>query len=107
MSAQGLERQTRNYLNNNVPQIQEHGGHFEIEDVNEETGEDVVKDALSSVSVPTVARQMAAEDVKKVPVVDDVDLVGIVTLTDIVWEFTSLRREATELAAAREKWSPG
>jgi len=39
MSAQGLERQTRNYLNNNVPQIQEHGGHFEIEDVNEETGE--------------------------------------------------------------------
>ncbi|MBV0901113.1 CBS domain-containing protein [Haloarcula salina] len=59
-----------------------------------------------SVSVPTVARTMAAEDVKKVPVMDDVELVGIVTLTDIVWEFTSLRREATELAAAREKWSP-
>ncbi|MFC7095719.1 NifU family protein [Halobaculum marinum] len=39
MSAQGLERRTANYLSNNVPQIQQHGGHFEIEDVNEETGE--------------------------------------------------------------------
>ncbi|POG56254.1 NifU family protein [Haloferax marisrubri] len=39
MSAQSLERRTRNYLSNNVPQIQEHGGHFEIEDVNDETGE--------------------------------------------------------------------
>lgn len=59
-----------------------------------------------SVSVPTVARTMAAEDVKKIPVMDDMDLVGIVTLTDIVWHFTSLRREATELAEARDKWSP-
>jgi Fe-S cluster biogenesis protein NfuA len=39
MSAESLERQTRNYLNNNVPQIQEHGGHFEIEDVDEAAGE--------------------------------------------------------------------
>ena len=39
MSARGLERRTRSYLSNNVPQIQEHGGHFEIEDVDEEAGE--------------------------------------------------------------------
>jgi Fe-S cluster biogenesis protein NfuA len=39
MSAEGLERRTRNYLSNNVPQIQEHGGHFEIEDVDDDTGE--------------------------------------------------------------------
>lgn len=39
MSAEGLERRTRSYLNDNVPQIQDHGGHFEIEDVDEETGE--------------------------------------------------------------------
>ncbi len=39
MSTEGLERRTRNYLSNNVPQIQDHGGHFEIEDVDEETGE--------------------------------------------------------------------
>jgi Fe-S cluster biogenesis protein NfuA len=39
MSAERLERQTRSYLSNNVPQIQDHGGHFEIEDVDDETGE--------------------------------------------------------------------
>jgi Fe-S cluster biogenesis protein NfuA len=38
MSAQGLERRTRNYLSNNVPQIQQHGGNFEIRDVDEEAG---------------------------------------------------------------------
>jgi Fe-S cluster biogenesis protein NfuA len=38
MSAEGLERQTRNYLSNNIPQIQEHGGHFEIEDVDDDSG---------------------------------------------------------------------
>ncbi|MDS0296350.1 NifU family protein [Halogeometricum luteum] len=39
MSAEGLERRTRNYLSNNVPQIQEHGGFFEVQDVDDETGE--------------------------------------------------------------------
>jgi Fe-S cluster biogenesis protein NfuA len=38
MSAQGLERRTRNYLSNNVPQIQQHGGSFEIRDVDEAAG---------------------------------------------------------------------
>ena len=33
MSAEGLERQTRSYLSNEVPQIQQHGGNFEIRDV--------------------------------------------------------------------------
>ncbi|AFK20043.1 hypothetical protein E6P09_15000 [Haloferax mediterranei ATCC 33500] len=39
MSAESLERETRSYLSNNVPQIQEHGGFFEIQDIDEETGE--------------------------------------------------------------------
>jgi Fe-S cluster biogenesis protein NfuA len=39
MSAEGLERRTRNYLSNNVPQIQDHGGYFEIEEFDEESGE--------------------------------------------------------------------
>ena len=39
MSAESLERRTRNYLQSNVPQIQDHGGHFEVEDVDEEAGE--------------------------------------------------------------------
>lgn len=38
MSAEGLERQTRNYLSNNVPQIQQHGGTFEVRDVDESDG---------------------------------------------------------------------
>ncbi|AFK21226.1 hypothetical protein E6P09_17325 (plasmid) [Haloferax mediterranei ATCC 33500] len=38
MSTEGLERQARNYLNNNVPQIQQHGGNFEVRDINEEEG---------------------------------------------------------------------
>lgn len=38
MSAEGLERQTRSYLSNEVPQIQQHGGNFEIRDVDEEAG---------------------------------------------------------------------
>jgi Fe-S cluster biogenesis protein NfuA len=39
MSAESLERQTRSYLSNEIPQIQDHGGHFEIEDVDEAAGE--------------------------------------------------------------------
>ncbi len=38
MSAETLERQTRSYLSENVPQIQDHGGNFEIRDVDEEAG---------------------------------------------------------------------
>ena len=38
MSAQSLERRTRNYLSNNVPQIQQHGGSFEVRDVDEDAG---------------------------------------------------------------------
>ncbi|WP_324662278.1 CBS domain-containing protein [Haloarcula sediminis] len=59
-----------------------------------------------STAVGTVARLMADEGVKKVPVLDGVDLVGIVTLTDIVWELPSLRGEATAIEAVREEWSP-
>jgi Fe-S cluster biogenesis protein NfuA len=38
MSAENLERQTRTFLSNNVPQIQQHGGTFEIRDVDDEAG---------------------------------------------------------------------
>jgi len=38
MRTEGLERQTRNYLSNNVPQIQQHGGNFEVRDVDEASG---------------------------------------------------------------------
>lgn len=59
-----------------------------------------------STAIPTVARRMADEGVKKVPVLDGLDLVGIVTLTDIVWHLSSLRQEVSHIAAARDEWSP-
>jgi len=59
-----------------------------------------------STAVPTVARLMADEGVKKVPVLSGVDLVGIVTLTDIVWALPSLRTEHAAIDAVREEWSP-
>jgi Fe-S cluster biogenesis protein NfuA len=38
ISAEGLERRTRNFLSNNVPQIQAHGGNFEVRAVDEAAG---------------------------------------------------------------------
>lgn len=54
--------------------------------------------------VQTVARQMAEEDVKKVPVLDGIDLVGILTLTDIVWHLSEIQAETADIAAARDRW---
>lgn len=55
-------------------------------------------------TVQWVARTMAEEGVKKVPIVDGVDLVGIVTLTDLVRHLSEIRDEASELDAARDRW---
>ncbi|MFW5978240.1 MAG: CBS domain-containing protein [Halohasta sp.] len=57
-------------------------------------------------TVQRVARRMAAEGVKKVPVMDGLDLVGIVTLTDIVWHLSALRSEAAEFATMDREWGP-
>lgn len=38
MSAEGVERQARSFLSEEVPQIQAHGGNFEIRDVDEAAG---------------------------------------------------------------------
>jgi CBS domain-containing protein len=57
-------------------------------------------------TVQHVARKMDDENVKKVPVMDDLDLVGMVTLTDIVWHLSDIRKEATELAEIPDRWDP-
>ena len=57
-------------------------------------------------SISAVARLLAEEGVKKVPVMDGLELVGILTLTDIVWHLPALRQEATDIGAVREKWNP-
>jgi len=57
-------------------------------------------------TVQTVARKMAEESVKKVPVMEDLELVGILTLTDIVWHLSEIRKEATALEQAHQQWDP-
>ncbi len=57
-------------------------------------------------TVRHVARKMTEEGVKKVPVMDGIDLVGMVTLTDIVWRLSDIRKEATELAEMPDEWGP-
>lgn len=59
---------------------------------------------MPSTSVSTAARTMADEGVKKVPVIDGIDLVGIVTLSDIVWQLTTLRQELADAEGLREEW---
>jgi CBS domain-containing protein len=61
----------------------------------------------STRTVQRVARRMADNDVKKVPVIDDLDLVGIVTHSDIVWHLSDIRREASRLDAAHDRWQSG
>lgn len=57
-----------------------------------------------SASISRVAGRMTEEGVKKVPVMDDLELVGILTYSDIVNHLSTIRREASDLAAAREEW---
>lgn len=54
--------------------------------------------------VQAVARRMADNDVKKVPVMDDLDLVGILTHSDIVWHLSDIRDEVSQLDAAHDRW---
>jgi len=71
-----------------------------------EIGHRPVVTTTPDTAVTTVARLMADEGVKKVPVLDGIELVGIVTLTDIVWALPSLRSETTAIEAVRDEWSP-
>lgn len=58
-----------------------------------------------SATVPFLANRMAAKGVKKAPVMDDLDLVGIVTMTDIVRHLSEIRQEASALSDARGQWT--
>ena len=57
-------------------------------------------------TVNHVAYVMAKEEVKKVPVMEDMELVGMITLTDIVWRLSDIRQEATEDAEMPSDWDP-
>lgn len=70
----------------------------------EEVGHKPVVTTRSDSTVQHVVRQMAEEGVKKVPVVDDLDLVGIVTHSDVVWRLSDIREEASRLDQVRSRW---
>ena len=59
-----------------------------------------------SATVPHLADRMASKGVKKAPVMDDLDLVGIVTMSDIVWHLSELRKEASSYGEAVSQWTP-
>ncbi|WP_254278853.1 CBS domain-containing protein [Haloarcula marina] len=71
-----------------------------------EVGHQAVITTTPDTAIPTVARRMADESVKKVPVMDGVDLVGMITLTDVVWHLSDLRAEVDRVEAVREEWGP-
>lgn len=56
-------------------------------------------------TVQSVARRMADEGVKKFPVLEDMDIVGIVTLTDLVYHLSDIRSEIQSLADRHYDWS--
>lgn len=56
-------------------------------------------------TVTHLANRMATKGVKKAPVMDDLDLVGIVTMTDIVRHLSQLREEARGRTAEENQWS--
>jgi CBS domain-containing protein len=55
-------------------------------------------------TIQTVARQMQRQQVKKLPVVENLDVVGIVTLTDIVYHLSDIRTEARRLSGTQSDW---
>jgi CBS domain-containing protein len=55
-------------------------------------------------TVRRAVERMKDEDVKKLPVVEDLDLRGIVTRTDVLFHFGESIREAHALDARRDRW---
>lgn len=57
-------------------------------------------------TVEGLARTMADESVKKVPVMEDLDLIGRVTITDVVWHLSDVRKQAKGYGEAFSRWDP-
>ncbi len=57
------------------------------------------------VSVETALRTMEEAEVKKLPVVADLELVGIITMTDIARQLPARVQEARRAFERREEWA--
>ena len=68
----------------------------------------VASDSLETIqpdkTLREAVRRMEAEGVKKFPVVEGMDLVGIVTMSDVVRNYDGIVKEAHALEEQREGW---
>jgi len=55
-------------------------------------------------TVQGTARRLTEAGAKRALVVEDLDVVGVVTMTDIVWNLPEIRAEAQSAEAARRGW---
>lgn len=69
----------------------------------------VASDSLVTVepdrTIRAAIQLMAEEGIKKLPVIEDLDLIGIVTMTDITRHYGDIVREIHEIEQTRETWS--
>jgi CBS domain-containing protein len=68
----------------------------------------VASSPLHTVAPRTTVRdavsRMQLRDVKKLPVVSNLELVGILTLTDVVYAYSDIVREAQDAATLKRRW---
>ncbi|WP_380675696.1 CBS domain-containing protein [Salinigranum sp. GCM10025319] len=60
-----------------------------------------------SATVRKAADRMRDHAIKKLLVMDGIDPVGVVTVTDLVWHFSEFQREAGKLAEDGRTWNRG
>lgn len=80
------------------------GGSLDSIPVSRGMSSDVVTTTPSTTLRPALDT-MEANKIKKLPVMDDLELVGIVTMTDIAREMPSQVREAAERLDRRDDWT--
>jgi Fe-S cluster biogenesis protein NfuA len=78
MSAEGLERRTRSFLSDAVPQIQDHGGNFEVRDVDEAAGKVTVAIGGACSGCGIAPMTMSAIEQRLPEEIDDISDVEVV-----------------------------
>lgn len=58
----------------------------------------------SDETIRKAIQRMKANEIKKLPVVEDLEVKGIITLTDVAMHHSDILQEARELCEQRERW---